>query len=516
MHCTHCGSPIADNARFCPVCGAPAPAGAPDSRTTSKPVRLPVIAAAIIALLLILGAGGMTVYGIWSHRNAAAPAGSASISATDELAANGAVPTKDTTPAKPAASAKKLDIAVQQVDASSFPHVKIYLDIKDADSGTVPSGLGQQFFTLERQDANARYVKQKITTVNQLNEREALKVDLVADVSGSMEGQPIADARSIMNDFIDSMQFDAGDEAELTSFSTGVRLEQEFTKDAISLHRAVNGLSTDSQTSLYDALYTAVERVAAQSGARCVIAFTDGLDNHSSVTLAEVEEFATRYHVPVFIIGVGDSDYSSLSELASKTGGTYYNVSDITSMSSIYDEIYRAEKDLYLLEYDDASGAGVSEATNIRVGYAGSDYTGSCDYSYTPNVLNNVQGKGLYQNGPEATVEGYLKNWAPAISNKDYSKIRPYIKDGSNLHSMQESYVQNGFAEKLDSYEITGTGYSDNDHATVHTRETFYVQYPDKPLELLTQVVTYTVERVNGQWYMTDLTDLEVPIRINQ
>ena len=77
-----------------------------------------------------------------------------------------------------------------------------------------------------------------------------------------------------MINFINSVQFDAGDLVELTSFSTGVRLEREFCDDPNVLTNDINALYTDDMTSLYDALYTAVERVATQTGARCVIAFT--------------------------------------------------------------------------------------------------------------------------------------------------------------------------------------------------------------------------------------------------
>ena len=104
---------------------------------------------------------------------------------------------------------------------------------------------------------------------------------MVADVSGSMDGTPLNEAKEIMRNFIGSVQFAAGDMVELTSFATGVRLEQEFCSDASLLTNEINGLYTGDMTSLFDALYTSVERVAAQSGAKCVIAFTDGDDNRN-------------------------------------------------------------------------------------------------------------------------------------------------------------------------------------------------------------------------------------------
>ena len=67
---------------------------------------------------------------------------------------------------------------------------------------------------------------------------------------------------------------------ELTTFSTGVYIEREFCSDSNALIADIANLDTGNMTSLYDALYTAVTRVAAQNGAKCVIAFTDGNDKH--------------------------------------------------------------------------------------------------------------------------------------------------------------------------------------------------------------------------------------------
>ena len=410
-----------------------------------------------------------------------------------------------------------LNVAVQQIDASEFPKVKLYLNIKDPATGEVPEDLEGPFFYIKKEDANAQYVKQVVSNVNQLNEEEALKIDMVADVSGSMSGSPLREAKDIMSNFVNSVQFDAGDMVELTSFSTGVRLEEEFTDDASLLISDINNLATDDMTSLYDALYTAVGRVAAQTGARCVIAFTDGNDNYSSCSVDDVISIANRYHIPVFIIGIGSIDYSSVAQIAEQTGGAYYSINDVNSMQSIYDEIYRMEKELYLLEYEDNSGAEITDTANIQVGYRSPEYGGECTYSYTPNTLISVEATTLYTDGPEAVVEKYMKNFDDAMTHSDFSFIEDCLLPGSSIYQEQQAYVQRGISEQLDSYEIVSTDYRDADHCVVTTRETYYVQIKNEPLQLMTQQCQYEVTKSGNDWKMSAFAgQVEVLSRINQ
>ncbi len=410
-----------------------------------------------------------------------------------------------------------LEISIQQVDATEFPKVKLYLNIKDPSTGTVPDDLKNGMFYIKKEDANADYVKQEISTVNQLNELEALYVDMVADVSGSMDGNPLDEAKRIMCNFVNSVQFSAGDMVELTSFATGVRLEQEFCNDAMLLNNRINNLYTGDMTSLYDALYTSVERVASRSGARCVIAFTDGNDNYSSCTRDTVINTAQRYHVPIFIIGIGTSDYSDVSYIAQQTGGAYYNAYDVYSMDSIYEEIYRMEKEMYLIEFEDRTGAEITDLSKIKTGYRSMEYGGECQYSYTPNILLSVSGASIYKDGPKEVVERYLKGFDDAMTMSDFSYISDCLKPGSPIYEEQKAYVQRDIKEQLDSFEIVSVDYSDHNHCVVMTRETYFVQVGDKPLQLMTQECQYAVENDGSGWKLTSFAgEIHVTSRIKQ
>lgn len=342
------------------------------------------------------------------------------------------------------ASDSSLNVQIQQVDVSQYPNVKLYVQMED-EQGEVPEDLLSNFFYVKREDANASYVRQKIAQVTQLNETEALKVNMVADVSGSMDGYPLDEAKELMNGFIDSVQFDIGDQMELISFSTGVYLEQEFTDDPSLLKSCVDNLYTSDMTSLYDALYTAVNRTASQNGAKCVIAFTDGDDNYSNCTSDQVVNIAKRYSIPIFIIGVGDVSEYYLRDITSQTGGGYYAIDDIASIKDVYDEIYKQEKELYMISYEDETGAKFSDKAKLKVGYHSKEYGGEENYTYTPKLLMSVDGDSVYTDGPEAVVENYVKNFDKAMTNEDFSYISDYLQREAKSIRIRKNMLQEEF-----------------------------------------------------------------------
>ena len=246
-----------------------------------------------------------------------------------------------------------------------------------------------------------------------------------------------------------------------------------------------------------------------------MIAFTDGMDNYSSCSANDVINLAKRYHVPIFVIGIGYEDYSYARNIAQQTGGNYYSAASVSDMSYIYDRIYKQEKELYMLEFEDTSDVSVFNESNIITGYHTAEYGGETNYSYTPNTLVNVDDNSLYKDGPEGVVSAYMVAFADAMTNQSYSYIAPYILSGSALEAEQTKYVTRGISENIDSYEIENVEYTDNNNCVVTTRETYFVQKPGAPLSLLTQRCKYSVVKSGNDWKMTGFVDkIEVLSRI--
>ncbi len=176
-----------------------------------------------------------------------------------------------------------LDINLEQVDTHDFPTVKLYYSIMNQDTGLTPIGLMKDFFYLyEMADGTEGLSKQDILKVSQLNEEEALNINMVADVSGSMmEDDRIGKAKTTISEFIRTVQFDAGDKVELIAFSDGVYPIVDFTEDASLLISEAQNLEMGNMTCVYDALFAAINRTASQKGAKCIIAFIN--DSNISV-----------------------------------------------------------------------------------------------------------------------------------------------------------------------------------------------------------------------------------------
>ena len=174
------------------------------------------------------------------------------------------------------------------------------------------------------------------------------------------------------------------------------------------------------------------------------------------------------------------------------------------------------EKELYLIEFEDNTGATVDDQAKIQVGYHSEEYGGQSDYTYQPNILLTAKSENIYTNGPEAVVEQYLKNFPDAVTGHDFSLISDYLRSGSNIYKEQETYVQREITEQLDTYELTDVNYNGDDHCVVSTRETYYVQVEGKALQLMTQECQYALEKTGDKWEMTDFVDLKVVSRIKQ
>jgi Ca-activated chloride channel homolog len=141
-------------------------------------------------------------------------------------------------------------------------------------------------------------------------ERRPLRIAIVLDTSLSMEGEKLRSAIASAVAFLPVLQ--PGDEGFVIGFSDQVALLQDLTSDAAKLESAIRTVEAKGGTTLYDAIYSASERLAAFDGRRVLLLLSDGRDEAANGlepgsfhTLEEARDRALHNEVMVFAIGLG-------------------------------------------------------------------------------------------------------------------------------------------------------------------------------------------------------------------
>ncbi|MBQ8913045.1 MAG: VWA domain-containing protein [Lachnospiraceae bacterium] len=265
-------------------------------------------------------------------------------------------------------------------DVSDFPNVKAYFTVEDSAGNAV--SLTSPNVAIKEIVSNGAEVEREIKSFEKLEGREGISIELVADKSGSMEGD-IYTMQTIMSEFVNALDYDSGDKVELIAFDSYVMYMCTYTQDTSLLNNGINNMTTYGETALYDALYEAVLNAGSQEGARCVIAFTDGMDNCSIHTSEEVINLANTYSIPIFIIGTYNGDYSLYSDITGRTGGIYWDIDSVSDMSAILDSIYTKEKNMYCLEYVSDASTDAYAQRSISCVMSDDTYGASIDTSFS-------------------------------------------------------------------------------------------------------------------------------------
>ncbi len=173
-------------------------------------------------------------------------------------------------------------------------------------------------------------------------QRCAISVALVFDASGSMSGGGNAGAIQAGLNFVSNMD-GVLDEASVVWFTENVTVAQTMTTSKTALQGAINSLPASGATACWDGVYEGLLQVirSGTNPCRAVIALTDGDDNSSTRTPAEIISLATRNRIRVFTIGLGSFSGSigDLQNIAVSTGGQFYPSPTSAQLTQIYDAI---------------------------------------------------------------------------------------------------------------------------------------------------------------------------------
>jgi Ca-activated chloride channel family protein len=180
-----------------------------------------------------------------------------------------------------------------------------------------------------------------------------LSLMLVLDTSGSMQGEPLADLVEAARGLVQALRPD--DATGLTTFSEPVRLSVPVSTDRTALVAGINGLQAAGATSLYDAVFLALQRRPADSGATrpVMLVFSDGLDTASWLTQAQVLEAARRsgtlIHVVELMPRINMVSFAEL--LAEAGGGRHWSAQSPRQLRELFGKVLNELRSRYLLTY---------------------------------------------------------------------------------------------------------------------------------------------------------------------
>jgi Ca-activated chloride channel family protein len=212
-------------------------------------------------------------------------------------------------------------------------------------------------------------------------ERVPVSVGVLLDMSDSMFGRPIEDAREAVNGFLFE-QLDAQDEFFILAFNHRPHVMTTWTHTADVVRQALDSLKPTGGTAVYDATLEALPLIARRNRERgALLIVSDGADTASTAGLKEVRFGMRRSQAFVYAIAIDaptrainrSVNPSTLREITDESGGrteVVQSSADIAAASArIADELNHQ----YVLGYTPPHGAD-GKFHSIRVRARGSEY----------------------------------------------------------------------------------------------------------------------------------------------
>jgi Ca-activated chloride channel family protein len=171
-------------------------------------------------------------------------------------------------------------------------------------TATVSDALGR-FVPGLHQDDFALYEDNNPVEIAQFSaERVPVSLGIALDTSGSMAGRKMDAARGALARFTDEL-LDRSDELFLYRFSNFPALVQGWTNDRERLLSALDRMTPNGGTAMYDAVFQAIPMAQlGRNRKRALVVISDGNDTVSQVGIRDLKEQIRRSEVLVYAIGI--------------------------------------------------------------------------------------------------------------------------------------------------------------------------------------------------------------------
>jgi Ca-activated chloride channel family protein len=244
--------------------------------------------------------------------------------------------------------------------------------------GAIVSGLGRDAFTVIQDNS-----PQQISSFGE--EDVPVSLGVVLDTSGSMQ-RVLGEAKHTLRSFFEVCNPE--DEAFLFTVSFRPNRESGFTQNFETLMEQSLFAEAGGSTALVDTIYAALRQMrSARHGRKAILVISDGMDNHSRYTSAELLSAAMEADLQIYSITVFDPPRNKkpielreerdglffLEDLTRKTGGIQMVVHDTAEATQAAERMGRVMRDQYLIGYVPESVENAGKWHSIKVNLKAAD-----------------------------------------------------------------------------------------------------------------------------------------------
>jgi Ca-activated chloride channel family protein len=284
-----------------------------------------------------------------------------------------------------------VDLKILNIYPDSFPNVSVVFKAE--------SRKGEPVWNLTKENMTVKENSQKceVISLEQISKNKPINLGIVIDHSGSMmldqsqlfdqngnplfyfdgyslpvfpEGytSPIDNAKSAVKTFVSTFNAKK-DFISVIGFSSIVDKKLALTQNISKINSFVDSMQADYSTALYDAMISGIDEIKKADGVKVLVVLTDGQDNSSKSNWNEVIEKANKENIPIYIVGLGDVNTSTLSLITKSTQGQFYLVQSSSSLNKVYAEISKKVQAFYSLVYSSSNFSSADSSRQVELSF---------------------------------------------------------------------------------------------------------------------------------------------------
>ena len=266
------------------------------------------------------------------------------------------------------AQGRPVDLRHRDTFRAGSELVTTAVTVRDAD-GRLITTLEQKDFSVEEDG-----VVQPITQFTK--DRVPVSLSLALDISDSMRGQRMDDARAALANFLDKL-LAPEDEASLLGFNHATRMYADWTTEKAPMRTRLEEIHPSGGTAMYDAIDAALPLFESRQHPRAAILLvSDGADTASDMTPTALKQKLVRSDVFLYAIGIDSLDARNsrrinpftLNELTSQGGGYTEIIKSTADLAAATERIAEELNHQYMIGYTPTSpGDGRYHSIRVRV-----------------------------------------------------------------------------------------------------------------------------------------------------